>query len=153
MPKNISIGPLDLEWLAEALKLDELITEEPALEQILDSFPSIHLEAWPSGHEVLREGDRGDDIFVVYKGRLVVWRKADAGQPRRIGRLGPGDFFGEIGFLMKSARSATVKTETDCKIFRLPAEEFSRILRKHKVLSRWVKAVACARLMRLFQDD
>jgi len=153
--KKLTIGPLDLEWLAQTLKLDDLISEKPALEQILDSFPAIQLEGWPRDHEVIREGDRGDDIFVVYTGRLSAWRRGAPGPgvARRLGRLAPGDLFGEIGFLMKSARSATVRTDGDCKIFRLPSEEFSRILRKHKALSRWVKGVACSRLTKLFGEE
>ncbi|MDD5630202.1 MAG: cyclic nucleotide-binding domain-containing protein [Elusimicrobia bacterium] len=88
---------------------------------------------------------------MVYKGELSVWRKAAKAAAREVGRLGPGDFFGEIGFLMKSARSATVRTESACRLFHFPARDFTGLLKKHKALDAWVKQVACKRLQKMFQ--
>ncbi|MBI4678863.1 MAG: cyclic nucleotide-binding domain-containing protein [Elusimicrobia bacterium] len=150
MEKRLAIRPAALEWLGEALKLREVLDDKSALEQTLESFPAITLEAWPAGVEILREGEKGDDFFVVYSGRLSVWRKKDAGRARKLGVLKPGDFFGEIGFLLKAVRSATVRAEVDCAVFRVPASELSILLRKHLSLRKWVKRVACKRLVKMF---
>ena len=149
----MTVGPKELNWLASALKLDSVVSDDPALEALLMSFPALSLEAWPAGEAVIREGDAGDDFFVVYRGRLSVLRKGDAPAARRVGRLGPGDFFGEVGLLMKSCRSATVRTEAECRIFRFPAVEFRSLLRKNRMLDRWIKRVACKRLIRLFKGE
>ena len=61
-----------------------------------------------------------------------------------------GDFFGEVGFLMKSARSATVRTESACRLFRFPAKDFSDLLQRHKALDGWVKQVAFTRIREMF---
>ncbi|MFC1679931.1 cyclic nucleotide-binding domain-containing protein [Elusimicrobiota bacterium] len=153
MAEKLDIGPVDLEWLGGALKLDQLISDKPALEQVLRSFPAISLELWSEGEDVIKEGDGGDDFFVIYKGSLSVWRKSDEERAAKIGELAAGDFFGEIGFLMKAARSATVRTGSKCKIFRFPAEEFTTLLLTHKMLDRWVKTVACERLFKIFKVD
>lgn len=152
--KKLPIRPVSLEWLGEALKLREVFSDKSALEQAMESFPAITLEVWPAGEEVLREGEFGDDFFVVYAGRLSVLRTGDEEprRQRRVGVLKRGDFFGEIGFLMKSARSATVRTDLECRLFRIPAAELTVLLGKHKNFSRWVKKVACKRLVRLFEE-
>ena len=108
------------------------------------------MEAWPACHDVLQEGERGEDFLVVYQGELSVWRTAGKAAAREVGRLGPGDFFGEIGFLMKSARSATVRTESACRLFRFPAEEFQAVLKRHRLLDRWVKQMALERIEKMF---
>ncbi|MCX5795905.1 MAG: cyclic nucleotide-binding domain-containing protein [Elusimicrobia bacterium] len=149
VPQNIR--PKDLDWLAQSLKLSEALSESPALESLLESLPAISLEVWPAYQDVLREGERGEDFFVVYKGELSVWRKAAKAAAREVGRLGPGDFFGEIGFLMKSARSATVRTESACRLFRFPARDLTGLLKKHKALDAWIKQVACTRVQTMFQ--
>lgn len=153
MPEELSIGPVDLEWLGGALKLDALIPDKPALEELLRTFPAIRLARWPAGQEVISEGASGRDFYVLYDGRLSVWRKSGSATPRKVGELKAGDFFGEIGFLMKSPRSATVRVEEPCRVFKLPAEEFASILTGHKMLERWVKNVACERLAKLFAGD
>lgn len=152
-PRRLAVGPKELEWLAEALKLDTIASDTPAFEALLDTFPALGLEVWPAGEEVVREGDPGEDFFVVYSGRLSVLRKGDAPAPCRVGRLGPGDFFGELGLLMRACRSATVRAEAECRIFRFPAGDFKRLLRKHRMLDRWIKRVACKRLIKLFKDE
>ncbi|HAM37055.1 MAG TPA: hypothetical protein DEB40_09900 [Elusimicrobia bacterium] len=146
-PNNLNIHPKDLDWLANALKLSEALSDAPALESILTSLPAISLELWPAQKDVMREGEKGEDFYVVYKGKLSVWRR-----PGKIGILQSGDFFGEIGFFLKSARSATVRTETECRLFRFPAGEFSAVLKRHRMLERWVTQVACKRIERMFAD-
>lgn len=148
VPLKLDIHPKDLDWLAETLKLPETLSDAPALEDLLSSLPALTLEEWPAGREVLREGEGGDDFFVVHVGALSVWRDA-----RELGRLQAGDFFGEIGFLMKSARSATVRTETKTRLFRFPAAEFSEMLTRHQALDRWVRQVACSRIQNILLED
>lgn len=151
--ESLSVHPKDLDWLSQSLKLSEALSEGPDLESLLASLPAISLESWPAYQDVLKEGERGDDFFVVYKGELSVWRKSGKAAAREVGRLGPSDFFGEIGFLMKSSRSATVRTESACRLFRFPAKDFMALLKKHKALDAWIKQVACKRIQDMFQPD
>ena len=152
-PESQNVRPKDLDWLAQSLKLSEALSESPDLESLLESLPTIALEVWPAYQDVLREGEHGEDFFVVYNGELSVWRTAGKAAAREMGRLGPGDFFGEIGFLMKSARSATVRTESACRLFRFPARDFTSLLKKHKALDAWIKQVACKRIQEMFQAN
>ena len=150
IPETLNVRPKDLDWLAQALKLSEALCEQPALENLLESLPAIALEAWPAYQDVLQEGERGEDFFVVYKGELSVWRRTGKAATEEVGRLGPGDFFGEIGFLLKSARSATVRTEAACRLFRFPSKDLTSLLDRHQALDRWVKQVAHERIEKMF---
>jgi CRP-like cAMP-binding protein len=152
-PETQNVRPKDLEWLAQSLRLAQAFSEEPALETLLKSLPNIALEAWPAQQDVLREGEHGDDFFVVYAGELSVWHCAGKAPAREAGRLRPGDFFGEVGFLMRSARSATVRTESACRVFRFPAHEFADLLKRHIALDVWVKTVAFIRIRDMFIGD
>ena len=58
----------------------------------------------PAGTTLTREGAHADEFFVVVDGEAdVVTRRLSPLQsndaPTRVGTLGPGDFFGEIGLL------------------------------------------------------
>lgn len=147
-PKPLTVEPKDLAWLAEALKLSKTLT--PDLAALLKSLPNIALEAWPAGGDVVVEGEKGEDFFVVYSGTLAVLHRPRVGEAQVMGTLKDGDFFGEIGFLMKSARSATVRAQTDCRLFRFSAGEFSGLLQRHRLLDDWIERVACERIEKLF---
>ncbi len=71
-----------------------------------------------SGTVVISEGAPADDFFVVASGRLVV----DAGG-HVINRLGPDDWCGELGLLRRAPRTATVTTDTDSELWRIPGDE------------------------------
>jgi cAMP-dependent protein kinase regulator len=56
-----------------------------------------------AGRVLAREGERGDEFFVVESGTAEVTR---GGAP--VARIGAGDFFGEIALIREERRTATV---------------------------------------------
>ncbi len=79
------------------------------------------------GGVVVREGEKGDALFAVGRGRVVVHVHPSDDEPgvdRKnrvyLGALTEGDFFGEFSFLTKSPRSATVEAaSSDVVVLRL----------------------------------
>ena len=68
------------------------------------------------------EGEPSDDLYVVLDGTLVV-TASDA--ITAIPDLGPDDWFGEIGLLRQSGRTATVTAYTDVTLWRIPGADFA----------------------------
>ncbi len=89
-----------------------------------------HIEPQPiwAGGVVCEQGEPSETLYIVVRGRLGVFVRADAGTERRIGSLGPGDYFGEIGLLVADTRSATVRVESDGELLRLDREAFLALL-------------------------
>lgn len=77
----------------------------------------------PAGMTVVTEGDVARDFFVIQDG----WASATSGG-RHLGRLGPGDFFGELALLGKRTRTADVVAETDLSLFAIRADDFDAFL-------------------------
>ncbi|HEV8230474.1 MAG TPA: cyclic nucleotide-binding domain-containing protein [Candidatus Limnocylindria bacterium] len=82
-----------------------------------------------SGDELLREGDRGDDAFLIRDGEVEVVR----GQ-RVLAALGPGSFVGEVSALTGSPRTATVRARTGVSAFRVSGKDVRPIVKKHEEL-------------------
>ena len=59
---------------------------------------------YKAGTEVIREGEKGREFFVVVSGQLEVLRNG-----KRVAVVGPGDHIGEFALLSGSTRNATVK--------------------------------------------
>ncbi|MEA2485312.1 MAG: hypothetical protein QOD46_423 [Actinomycetota bacterium] len=99
---------------------------EGAPQQILESIASVMTEeSVEPGTIVVQEGKAADDFFVVQEGELEVMAVGEIGsEPRIVNSLRPGDYFGEIGLLEGIPRTASVRSRTPSKLFRIPGEDF-----------------------------
>ncbi len=94
------------------------------------------------GTVVIREGDEPDDLFVTVSGHLVVTAEGRG----VVGELNTGDYFGEIGLLRRIPRTATVTADTACELYRIPGEEFLRIVNEGGALTGGIMRMAQSRL-------
>ena len=102
-------------------------------------------EATTAGTVVITQGDEPDDLFVVVSGAVDV-SVVDEGPSRVVATLEAGDYFGEIGLLEKRPRTATVAAVTDSVLFRIPGEDFLRILNEGPRISTTLLAAVSNRL-------
>jgi CRP-like cAMP-binding protein len=77
------------------------------------------------GRRIVKQGDEGDAFYVISSGQVDVIQDR-----RRTGRLGAGDYFGEIALLMREPRSATVRAVTPVRALELERKAFDRVLAK-----------------------
>ncbi|MGI9602890.1 MAG: cyclic nucleotide-binding domain-containing protein [Acidimicrobiales bacterium] len=76
-----------------------------------------------SGAEVTVQGEPGDEFFVVVEGGVDVFR-----DQKRVNRLVPGDWFGEMSLLADQPRSATVRTTAETTLLTIHRTDFDRLL-------------------------
>jgi CRP/FNR family cyclic AMP-dependent transcriptional regulator len=74
--------------------------------------------AVPAGHWFFHQGEQGDTMYVLRSGRVEVHR-AWGERIAIIGRLGPGDCFGEMALIDLYPRSASVLAAEDCRALGL----------------------------------
>lgn len=113
----------------------------PALEQI-----AVHLApvAVAAGTAVVREGEPGEEFYIVEQGALAV---TVAGEPRA--PIHAGGFFGEIALLRQTPRTATVTATTDCRLLTLEREQFLAAVTGHAESAAAADLVAARRLAAL----
>jgi MFS family permease len=89
---------------------------EPIIERLARALVP---ETAATGEVVIREGDRGDKVYVIESGTVDVRR-----QGAHVARLGPGDVFGEIALLRAVPRTATVTATSDSMFQTLERDVF-----------------------------
>lgn len=77
-----------------------------------------------SGTTIVTQGRTGDAFYVVLDGRATVRRNG-----RRVGELGPGDYFGELALLDPAPRNADVAAIGAITVARLRVGPFRSVLR------------------------
>ncbi|KIM09337.1 MAG: hypothetical protein KU28_01555 [Sulfurovum sp. PC08-66] len=86
---------------------------------------SSNIYAYKKGEQILREGDDDTDMYILLSGSVTVAKGKDEFFP--LGTIVAGDFFGEISFIMKNRRLASVVANEDCIVLRLCDEHFGTL--------------------------
>jgi CRP-like cAMP-binding protein/di/tricarboxylate transporter len=99
------------------------------------------------GHEVFRQGEAGDSLYIVTEGALGVFvASADRRSTLRVGTLEPGDLFGEMALFTGEPRSATIVAERPCTVLQLPRDRFLVLVRREPTISLAIVSTLSERL-------
>ena len=67
-----------------------------------------------------KQGDEGDNFYVIDEGEVEVWKKEEGEQEAKmVLELGPGGSFGELALIYNQPRAATVKCRTECQLWAI----------------------------------
>ncbi len=80
--------------------------------------------------EVVREGEEGEELFIIMRGTFAVFRGE-----REVARLGPGRHFGEMALIDDGPRSATIRALTSGTALTIRRSDFYNLLRKDPTLA------------------
>lgn len=114
-------------------------TDEKFLGQLAEEFND---RTYAAGDLIAEEGERGRTFFVIETGEAAVLVHGD-----EVRRLGPGDSFGEMALIDKSARSATVKAVTEVRGYQMPVFSFRPIVTSRPEMA-WALLETLARRVR-----
>jgi CRP/FNR family cyclic AMP-dependent transcriptional regulator len=91
------------------------------------------------GQEVTTEGGSGVGFFIIEEGEA---RVTVHGEER--GRLGPGDYFGEIALIGRTDRTATITAESALRCLGMTSWEFRPLVESNGAIA-WKLLEAMAR--------
>ncbi|MBW3566035.1 MAG: aquaporin [Acidobacteria bacterium] len=94
-------------------------------------FLQCAYEVFPAGRVVMREGEQAVFAYVIEEGELEVRKRAEDGSERVLSRLGPGEWAGELGMLLRLPRSATVVASRDSRLRMVTEQNFKHVIAEH----------------------
>lgn len=89
----------------------------------------MQLELFKQGAVVVKQGDRGDTMYLILEGELRV-RTPSGARESILATLGPGDFFGDISLFDQGPRAADVVANVDSTILKLSASGFEKLAKE-----------------------
>jgi len=92
----------------------------PMLSSIADQ---VDLKVYPSGSEIIRQGEQGEEFFVIGRGEVEI--EVDG---KKVATLQQGQFFGEVSLVKQQPRNATVRAKNEVVCFLLSREDFQSVL-------------------------
>jgi CRP/FNR family cyclic AMP-dependent transcriptional regulator len=113
--------------------------EQRELQAIAESFKE---RAFSAGDRIASEGKGAAGFFVIESGAATV-----SVHGNEVGRLGAGDYFGEIALIDQGARTATITADTDLQAYGMTAWEFRPIVEANSQVA-WKLLVALTKKLR-----
>lgn len=89
----------------------------------------------PAGATICRQGDAGDELFLMRSGRVSALLPLETGKKHHVATFCRGDFFGEMAFIDHEPRSANVEAVTPTELFSLSRARFDAVAAKYPALS------------------
>lgn len=119
------------------------------LERVTLAKLAAHLEPlfYPSRSIVFRQAEPADAFYIVATGSVGVYRTGVSPAADTLVKiLHAGEPFGEMALLTNSARTATIKAETDCEVLRLDRSSFLDLVREQPGVALSIAATLSRRL-------
>ncbi|MDO8672071.1 MAG: cyclic nucleotide-binding domain-containing protein [Dehalococcoidia bacterium] len=149
--------------LAEKLRAVPILAglTEAQIEAILGVVTSRRVAA---DTVIVREGDEGKSLFILTEGSVEVTKRLGLGiqmptegsREKLLVSLDAPQFFGEMGLLEDTERSATITTRGGCELVEITHENFERLAELDPLLGyrvlRNIAVVLSSRLRRTDRD-
>ena len=112
----------------------------------------INRAHYEPGDYIFRQGDVGDQFYVIVSGEVEVLRESPDGQVTRVARLGKGEYFGEAALLTGRRRNASVRAAGPVDLMCLGRDEFNHLALSWLQFSESVQALSEERGERVFSS-
>ncbi len=111
------------------------LQEVPIFKQLsLEQLEALHQQMeeiqYLRGEVLVREGDPGNQLFLLLEGQLEVYKSFGTGAQIRLNTLSPVSHTGEIALLDNAPRSATLVASRDSRLLALDGDHFRDLVRQ-----------------------
>lgn len=96
--------------------------------------------------QVVRAGEDAESLIVLLTGRAKVTNFDEEGREIILAWLGPGEFFGEMGLIDGSPRSASVVAVEPCELLTIGKTEFQRCMQENFQVAQKLMQILVGRL-------
>uniref|UniRef100_A0A3Q2ZPP7 Potassium/sodium hyperpolarization-activated cyclic nucleotide-gated channel 1-like n=1 Tax=Kryptolebias marmoratus TaxID=37003 RepID=A0A3Q2ZPP7_KRYMA len=104
----------------------------------------LRFEVFQPADFIIREGTVGRKMYFIQHGRVSVLTRGN-----KETKLSDGSYFGEICLLTRGRRTASVRSDTYCRLYSLSVDSFNEVLEEHPMMRRAFETVAVDRLDRI----
>ncbi|MGK5089224.1 cyclic nucleotide-binding domain-containing protein [Bdellovibrionota bacterium FG-2] len=102
-----------------------------------DAKAEFSLKFLAPGDHLIREGEKGESVFIVKQGRLRAYRKV-SNKEVTVGFIETGEFVREMAYIRGEPRSADVVAMSECELIEVPVATLEHVLFKRPS---WTKSL------------
>jgi alkyl hydroperoxide reductase subunit AhpC len=99
----------------------------PELDSLAEQAEKV---SFTRGDTIIAEGDLPNRFYIIAQGQVAISRRSPEGEEVELATLGRGQFFGEVGILAETRRTAMVRALDDVELLALSWREFQEQLER-----------------------
>ncbi|HEY2029195.1 MAG TPA: Stp1/IreP family PP2C-type Ser/Thr phosphatase [Myxococcales bacterium] len=131
----VSIEATDVEEAAGVEAKTEILRRIPLFQhmsykELLALLGIAHGRHYQAGEAIIREGEPGDELFVLFRGKVSVTKGGLV-----IAQLKAGGHFGEMGLVDEAPRSATVLALEETSAIAIDRDSLLELMRRDSLLA------------------
>lgn len=107
---------------------------------------TVTVRTYRTGDIIARQGEMLPSLMIVRTGIIVRERGEDDAHAQEIGRLAPGDFFGETGLLAGIGETSTLRAMSHVVVYEIDQQSFAPLLLDRPEMAEDLAAVLSARM-------
>ncbi len=85
-------------------------------------------QQFEAGELIFRQGQSGDSMYLIVSGKVEIYRNKE-GKETKLGRLKPGEFFGEMALFDSKPRSASARTVGQTELQVIDRDAFKALMK------------------------
>src|SRR5271168_2911247 len=93
------------------------------------------IEAFPKNQTIFAQGDSGNAVFYIQKGKVKLTVVSKIGKEATIGILNEGDFFGEGCLTGQLLRLCSATAMIDCSVMKIDKKSMIDVLHREPTFS------------------
>ncbi|HLO48725.1 MAG TPA: cyclic nucleotide-binding domain-containing protein [Kamptonema sp.] len=119
-------GHLDLDYRERLSVTLPTLSEK----QLLELMPNLKTLTFPPGATVIRQGELADKFYILLEGEVEVIQEDPNGDTNILKKLEPNSYFGEVGLLYETVRTATVRVteNSPIRVIAIDRVDFRKML-------------------------
>jgi len=122
------------DWMSALLRTKTFQLIPPQNIQMI--FQRLQRVDYKADHVVIRQGDAGDEFYIIRSGRCMVTRETPGNAPNiDLADLGVGATFGEEALISDEPRNATITMLTDGILMKLGRDDFQSLMNEAMIVS------------------
>jgi len=104
------------------------------------------------GEVVVKQGEKGDCMFVIQEGQLAILKEHEGRPPVRVAILDKGDIFGEMSLFEEEIRTATIQAIGEARVLTVDKKTFVRRVQEDPTLAFNLVRIMSQRVRNLIEE-
>lgn len=114
-------------------------------DELLDIAQKLKYAPFATGDIITHQGEASHWLYILTEGEVEVYLETSQQQRRKLSTLQAGSYFGEMGMMTGSPRTASVIASRDCECYLLDKDAFEQVLHNRPELAEEISQTLVSR--------
>ncbi len=105
-------------------------------DSVAPSVSGISLQHFAAGEKVIRQGQMGNELYIIVAGQALMTRRDEAGEDVELLSLRSGEFFGEMSLFSGEPSTVTIAASNDLEVMNISATVVNQMIDRQPSFAR-----------------